>query len=127
MIIELGSLSSTIEDIAAILTPECFNRYKDACHIPVVVAMALLIKSDGETMALEKSIADTPTSHPRWMFTTKCDKDKFLTELYFEVYNGDSCHRSPNLKPWKTSRQIQLCLETLVEAEWLPPFFHRVY
>ena len=119
MIFEIGSMASSVEEIAECITPKYFNEYNKANKLPIVVAMALLIKADNDKFAIEEAVQNIPAPHPRMMFSTKCDDKGKLRELYFELYNISSVHKSKNLALWKTSAQMELCFETMKEAGWM--------
>lgn len=119
MIFEIGSMASSVEEIAERITPKYFNDYDKANKLPIVVAMALLIKADNDKFAIEEAVQNIPAPHPRMMFSTKCDDKGKLRELYFELYNISSVHKSKNLELWKTSAQMELCFETMKEAGWM--------
>jgi hypothetical protein len=117
-----------IEDIVRAIVPDYCNSNRDyVIKMPVVTAMALLIKGSGWWQALD-TFDEEDKKHPgqwnhppRLSFRSEPDiGNEHRPLVYFDVRNGGNAVSSKNLSLWISARQMQIAIETLSKAEWLP-------
>jgi len=116
-----------IEDIVEAIVPAYCNTDREyVMKMPVVTAMALLIKGSGWWQALDTFDEEDENNPGQWnhpprlMFRSEPDKENDDRPLvFFDVRNGGDIVSSRNLSLWISARQMQMIIETLSKAQWL--------